>query len=61
MTLNKIFKIIEQKYDWADTFVLLHGSKKKNKKLGRRYARKRMKQDRFYNGFYEFIEEQRKK
>lgn len=56
MSLNRIFKTKMWKYDWADTFAILHGSKSKNKKLSRRMAKKRFKQDKFYNGFYEFVE-----
>lgn len=61
MTLNSVFKRECRRYEWADTFVMLHGAKNPNKKLSRRLARKRMKQNKFYNGFYEFIEENRKK
>lgn len=61
MTLNKIFKSKMRKYNYDNTFALLHKSKKQNKKLSRRLARRQIKQDKFYNGFYEFIEENRKK
>ena len=61
MNLNRIFKRkMQLDYQW-DTFYNMKGAKKKDKILGRRRARHRMKQDKFYNGFYEFIEENRKR
>lgn len=62
MTLAKVFKSkmreVEGRYN---TFAFLYGTHNPNKKLARRLARKRMKQDKFYNGFYEFIEENKKR
>lgn len=56
MNLNRIFKRkMQLDYQW-DTFYNMKVAKKKDKILGRRRARHRMKQDKFYNGFYEFIE-----
>lgn len=50
-------------YDYDDTiaFINKHKTKNPHKKLRRRVARKKMKQDKFYNGFYEFIEENRRR
>lgn len=61
MSLNRIFKTKMWKYDWADTFAYLHGTKNPHKKRSRKMARKIFKQDKFYNGFYEFVEMNRKK
>lgn len=61
MSLNKVFKVKMWRYEWVDTFAQLHGTHNPNKKLSRRLARKRMKQDKFYNGFYEFVEENKKR
>ena len=48
-----------RKYEWMDTFAGLHGSKNPNKKLSRKQARRIFKQEKFYEGFEEFMEEQR--
>lgn len=57
MTLNKVFKKkMMIRHRW-DTFCYIYGPKNPHKKLDRKIARKRMKQDKFYNGFYEFLEE----
>lgn len=61
MTLNKIFRKKMQHDHIYDTVYHLYGAKNPDKKIDRRIARKRMKQDKFYNGFYEFIEFNRKK
>lgn len=42
MSWNKLFKREMRRYEWADTFVSLHGTHNPNKKLSRRLARKRM-------------------
>lgn len=61
MTLNKIFikkmRDLEGKYN---TFAYLYGTHNPNKKMARKIARKKFKQDKFYNGFYEFLEDNRK-
>ena len=41
--------------------LILDAIEVKHKKKMRKWARKSLKQDKFYNGFYEFIEENRKK
>ena len=59
MSFNKKFKLQMRKYEWMDTFAGLHGSKNPNKKLSRKQARRIFKQEKFYEGFEEFMEEQR--
>ena len=62
MSLNKIFKSKIRKYEGKyNTCAFLYGTHNPDKKKMRKWARKSLKQDKFYNGFYEFIEENRKK
>lgn len=60
MTINKIIKS-KMRDVYFDTFTNVYGAKNPEKKLSRKIVRKRMKQDKFYNGFKDFVEENRKK
>lgn len=59
MNLNRIFKSKMYEMNRWDTFVYLYGPKNPDKKKQRKIIRKRMKKDKFYNGFYEFLEMQK--
>lgn len=63
MTLNRVFKNFTDQYWKFYTYpgIYWKSGVALNKKKSRKIARKRMKQDKFYNGFYEFIESNRKK
>lgn len=61
MSLNKIFKSKMKEFMYDNTFAQLHNTKNPYKKIARKNARHRMKQDKFYNGFYEFIEENKRR
>ena len=54
-----MFKIKMWKYEWADTYASIRGTKYPYKKLSRKQARRIFKQQKFYEGFEDFIQEQR--